>query len=160
MLRDRVARGDPVAIVVADLDLADMDGVRLLEDVHALDKRATRILTLAMDASHTRIPLGRLDVVQRATGLGQIDAAWVKGWETPEDWLYPPDAGSTDDVDAAQPPSTFGLPHRRRAVGIAVHALRELLARNGVPFEFVAADTATGQQLIRQHSLDVGRLQP
>ena len=39
LLRDRVARGYPVAIVAADLDLADMDGVRLLEHVHAVDKR-------------------------------------------------------------------------------------------------------------------------
>ena len=158
LLRDRVARGDPVAIVVADLDLADMDGVRLLEDVHAVDKRATRILTLAMDASHTRVPLGRLDVVQRATALGQIDAAWVKGWETPEDWLYPQMQEVLTTWTRLNRPQHLvyrivGEPWASRS-----HAFRELLGRNGVPFEFVAADTATGQELIRRHSVDVGRL--
>ena len=158
LLRDRVARGDPVAIVVADLDLADMDGVGLLEQVHAVDKRATRILTLAMDASHTKIPLGRLDVVQRATALGQIDAAWVKGWETPEDWLYPQMQEVLTTWTRLNRPQhlvyrVVGEPWSSRS-----HAFRELLGRNGVPFEFLATETATGQELIRQHSVDVGRL--
>jgi thioredoxin reductase (NADPH) len=38
------------------------------------------------------------------------------------------------------------------------HELRDMLARNGVPFEFYAADSAEGQQLIREHSIDVRRL--
>src|SRR4051812_39548084 len=158
LLRDRVARGDSVAIVAADLDLADMDGVQLLENVHAADKRATRILTLAMDASQTKIPLGRLDVVQRATALGQIDAAWVKGWETPEEWLYPQIQEVLTTWTRLNRPQHLvyrivGEPWASRS-----HSFRELLGRNGVPFEFVAADTATGQELIRQHSVDIGRL--
>jgi thioredoxin reductase (NADPH) len=158
LLRDRVARGCPVAIVAADLDLADMDGVRLLEYVHAVDKRATRILTLAMDASHTKIPLGRLDVVQRATALGQIDAAWVKAWETPEDWLYPQMQEVLTTWTRLNRPQHLVYRIVGEAWASRSHALRELLGRNGVPFEFVAADTATGQELIRRHSVDVGRL--
>jgi thioredoxin reductase (NADPH) len=158
LLRDCAARGDPIAIVAVDLDLADMDGVKLLENVHVVDKRATRILTLAMDASQTKVPLGRLDVVQRATALGQIDAAWVKGWETPEEWLYPQIQEVLTMWTRLNRPQhlvyrIIGEPWAPRS-----HAFRELLGRNGVPFEFVASDTAAGRELIRRHSIDIGRL--
>jgi Thioredoxin reductase len=33
-----------------------------------------------------------------------------------------------------------------------------MLARNGVPFEFYAADSAEGRQLISEHGIDVRRL--
>lgn len=83
-LRDLAAGREPVALVAADLDLTDLDRVSLLESVHAIDKRVTRILTIALDENHTKVPLSRLHIVQRATALGRIDAAWVKGWETPD----------------------------------------------------------------------------
>jgi hypothetical protein len=47
------------------------------------------VLLLAMDRHHTRIPLTQLATLQRATALGRIDFWVVKGWVTPEEWLYP-----------------------------------------------------------------------
>ena len=89
VLRDNVASGRRVALVAADCDLPVAGGVSFLEEAYGIDKRATRILLIAMDEHQTKVPLGRLSLVQEATALGRIDAAWVKGWDTPEDWLYP-----------------------------------------------------------------------
>ena len=38
------------------------------------------------------------------------------------------------------------------------HELRDLLNRNSVPFEFYAADSEAGQQLIKEFAIDVRRL--
>jgi thioredoxin reductase (NADPH) len=82
----------------------------------------------------------------------------VKGWVTPEEWLYP-------QVQEAL--TAWTLAHRPthavyRIVGEQwaprSHELRDILARNGVPFEFYAAGSAEGQQLIREHGIDVRQL--
>jgi thioredoxin reductase (NADPH) len=49
-----------VALVAADLHLPGMDGVAFLELAHELPRDASRVLLLAMDRYHTRIPLREL----------------------------------------------------------------------------------------------------
>jgi thioredoxin reductase (NADPH) len=81
--------GEDVALIAADLQLPGMDGVAFLEQAQELHRDASRVLLLAMDRYHTRIPLTELAALQRATALGRIDFWVVKGWVTPEEWLYP-----------------------------------------------------------------------
>jgi thioredoxin reductase (NADPH) len=66
-----------------------MDGVEFLERAHALHPRSWRVLLVAMDRYHTRVPFTELATLQRATALGRIDFSVVKGRVTPEEWLYP-----------------------------------------------------------------------
>ena len=93
-------------------------------------------------------PGSHLATLQRATALGQIDFSVVKGWVTPEEWLYP-------QIQEAL--TAWTLAHRPSHVIYRVvgeqwaprsHELRDLLTRNGVPFEFYAADSETGLRLI------------
>jgi thioredoxin reductase (NADPH) len=53
-----------------------MGGLVFLEQAHDLDPGAGRVLFLAMDRNHTRIPLTQLATLQRATAFGRIDF-WV-----------------------------------------------------------------------------------
>jgi thioredoxin reductase (NADPH) len=71
--------GDQVALVAADLHLPGMDGVEFLERAHLLHRGASRVLLVAMDRYHTRLPFSELATLQRATALGQIDFSMVKG---------------------------------------------------------------------------------
>jgi thioredoxin reductase (NADPH) len=151
-------RGDQVALVAADLYLPGMDGVEFLERAHLLHRGASRALLVAMDRHHTRIPLSELATLQRATALGRIDFSVVKGWVTPEEWLYP-------QVQEAL--SAWTVANRPRHVVYRIvgeqwsarsHELRDLLARNGVPFEFHPADSQPGRQLVRDFGIDVQRL--
>jgi thioredoxin reductase (NADPH) len=157
-LRGLADRRGEVALVAADLRLPDIGGVEFLQRARALHPGASRVLLLAMDRYHTRVPFTELTTLQRATALGLIDFAVVKGWVTPEEWLYP-------QVQEAL--TAWTLAHRPTHVVYQIigeqwaprsHELRDMLARNGVPFEFYAADSAEGQQLIREHSIDVRRL--
>jgi CheY-like chemotaxis protein len=88
-LEELADRDEDVALVAADLELPDMDGVDFLEQARELHQGASRVLLLAMDEYHTRIPFTQVETLQRATALGRIDFWIVKGWVTPEEWLYP-----------------------------------------------------------------------
>jgi thioredoxin reductase (NADPH) len=158
MLERLAERGDQVALVAADLHLPGMDGVAFLERAHLLHRGASRALLVAMDRYHTRIPLSELATLQRTTALGRIDFSVVKGWVTPEEWLYPL-------VQEAL--SAWAVANRPRHVVYRIvgeqwsprsHQLRDLLTRNGVPFEFHPAGSERGQELIRQFGIDAHRL--
>jgi thioredoxin reductase (NADPH) len=151
-------QGDEVALVAADLRLPSMDGVEFLERAHALHPRSWRVLLVAMDRYHTRVPFTELATLQRATALGRIDFSVVKGRVTPEEWLYP-------QIQEAL--TAWTITHRPGHVVYRIvgeqwaprsHELRDLLTRNSVPFEFCAADSEAGQQLIKDLAIDVRRL--
>ncbi len=150
--------GRELALVAADLQLPGMDGVELLERAHALHPGSWRVLLVAMDRYHTKVPVSHLATLQRASALGQIDFSVVKGWVTPEEWFYP-------QIQEAL--TAWTLAHRPSHVIYRVvgeqwaprsHELRDLLTRNSVPFEFYAADSEAGLRLIDEFTLDVQRL--
>jgi thioredoxin reductase (NADPH) len=150
--------GEDVALIAADLRLPGMDGVAFLELARELHRDASRVLLLAMDRYHTRIPFTELATLQRATALGRIDFWVVKGWVTPEEWLYP-------QVQEAL--SAWTITHRPHHVVYRIvgeqwsprsHDLREMLSRNGVPFAFYPMDSPEGQQLLRDFAVDPARL--
>jgi thioredoxin reductase (NADPH) len=149
--------GEDVALIAADLGLPDMDTLVFLEQAHELHRGASRVLLLAMDRHHTRIPLTQLAILQQATALGRIDFWVVKGWVTPEEWLYP------QVQEALSAWTIVNRPHHvvYRIVGEREprsHALRESLSRNGVPFAFSPVDSPAGQRLLREFSVDTARL--
>jgi thioredoxin reductase (NADPH) len=152
------AAGTPVALVAADLHLPGMGGIDFLTRAHQLHRDASRVLLVAMDRHHTRIPFTELATLQRATALGRIDTFVMKGWVTPEEWLYP-------QVQEAL--TAWTLAHRPhhvvyRIVGdqwaLRSHQLRDFLTRSGVPSEFVAADSDRGRQLLGEFDIDAARL--
>src|SRR5918911_1444847 len=152
------ATGTPVALVAADLHLPDIGGIDFLNQAQQLHRDASRVLLVAMDRHHTRIPFTELATLQRATALGRIDTFVMKGWVTPEEWLYP-------QVQEAL--TAWTLAHRPRHVVYRIvgqqwaprsHQLRDFLTRNGVPIEFAAADSERGRQLLREFDIDEARL--
>jgi thioredoxin reductase (NADPH) len=156
---ERLARhGGDVALIAADLGLPEMSGVEFLERAHGLYRNASRVLLITMDRHHTRIPLSELKTLQRATALGRIDLWIVKGWVTPEEWLYP------QVQEALSAWTIANRPHHvvYRIVGEQwaprSHELRDLLTRNGLPFEFYPSDTARGRELLAEFAVDARRL--
>jgi thioredoxin reductase (NADPH) len=158
-LLERLAEGgEDVALVAADLHLPGMDGVAFLERAHALHRGIVRALLVAMDEYHTRIPFKEMEMIRHASTLGRIDFWVVKGWTTPEEWLYP-------RVQEAL--SAWTTAHRARHVVYRVvgerwdprtHALRDMLTRNSVPFEFYPAGSREGDRLAGDFGVDADRL--
>src|SRR3954447_6238318 len=144
-LQEMAQAGTLVALVAADLHLPGLGGIDFLDRAHHLHPHASRILLVAMDQHRTRIPFTELATLQRATALGRIDTFVMKGWVTPEEWLYP-------QVQEAL--TAWTLAHRPRHVVYRIighqwaprsHQLRDFLTRSGVPSEFLAADSDRGR---------------
>lgn len=157
-LRRLADEGGEVALVAADLRLPGMDGVDFLQRAHALHPGSWRVLLLGMDRYHTLLPFTELATLRRAAALGQIDFSVVKGWVTPEEWLYP-------QIQEAL--TAWTITHRPSHVVYRIvgeqwaprsHELRDLLTRNSIPFQFLEADSHSGRQLIKDHAIDVRRL--
>jgi len=158
LLERLVRRGEDVALVAAELRLPGIDGVEFLERAHALHRGVVRTLLVAMDEYHTRIPFGELETIRYATALGRIDFWVVKGWTTPEEWLYP-------RVQEAL--SAWMTANRSRHLVYRIlgerwdprtHALRDMLTRNSVPFEFRPVDSEEGATLVGAFGVDTERL--
>ncbi|HEU5012982.1 MAG TPA: FAD-dependent oxidoreductase [Roseiflexaceae bacterium] len=151
-------QGNEVALVAADLDLSEMDGIAFLERARALHRCAMRALFVDMDNRGTRIPFAALDALQRATALGRIDFWVVKGWRAPEELLYP------YIQEALTAWTKTNRPHHAvfRVVGERwsprSHELRDVIARNTVPFRFYDVDSDEGRQLLHDYGVDVERL--
>ena len=157
-LNKLVRSGERVALVAADLNLPDGDGVDFLEWAAGLHRGVARILLFDMDEYHTRIPFRELPALQRASALGRIDGWMVKGWVNPDEGLYPL-------VQEAL--SVWSTAHEQRHLVYRIigeqwdprsHDLRDRLTVNGVPFAFYTPDSDLGRELIRDHRVNVTRL--
>jgi len=158
ILQGLADRGDQVALLAADLHLPGMDGVEFLERAHLLHRNASRVLLVAMDRYHTRIPFSELATLQQATALGRIDFFLVKGWVTPEEWLYPQVQEALSAWTMANRPTHVVYRIVGEQWSPRSHALRDLLTRSSVPFEFHPVDSERGRQLIRDFGIDLQRL--
>jgi thioredoxin reductase (NADPH) len=151
-------QGDEVALVAADLRLPGMDGVKFLERARALHRRASRALLVAMDQRGTRIPFSELAALQRATALGRIDFWVVKGWDAPEELLYPQVQEALAAWTRINRPRHEGLCVVGERWSPRSHELRDALSRNTVPFGFYEADSDEGRRFLRDHDVDADRL--
>ena len=150
--------GQQLALVAVDLHLEGMDALELLERAKARHRGCVRILLVAMDEHQTRISFTELPTLRRAMALGRLDVYIAKGWVTPEEWLYP-------QVQEAL--TSWAVVHRSHHVVYRIvgeqwdprsHELRDVMTRNGVPFEFHELESETGARLVRELGIDVHAL--
>src|SRR5690348_2788600 len=158
LLSEFTVQGRDVALVAADLHLPSTGGIKFLGRAHELHPKAVRVLLVPMDEFHTRIPFTELPALQRANVPGQADYWILKGWTTPEEWLYPQVQEALTAWTVANRPRHLVY----RIVGLQwdprSHELRDVLTRSGVPFAFHGADSDEGQRLIRVLGIETSQL--
>jgi thioredoxin reductase (NADPH) len=148
-LREIALRGEQVAVILADQRMPRMTGVEFLEQAMDIFPRARRVLLTAY--ADTEAAITAINVVD-------LDHYLLKPWDPPEEKLYPvvdqlleawrrsPDRPATE---------TRVIGHRWSARS---YELRDLLARNQVPFRFHLADDPEGHRLLEAAGLDGARL--
>jgi thioredoxin reductase (NADPH) len=145
--------GRPVALIVADLQMRDMTGLEFLARARSLHPLAKRAALIDNWDFFSNEPLGR------AMTLGQADSWLPKSWAPPDEFLYPVVAELLsewrEDAEHRQFVSLQVVGERWTRPS---HECRELLDRNNIPYNFHAADTAEGRQLLRQADQERDRL--
>ena len=139
-LRELKARNNPVALLLADQRMPQMDGVGFLSEAMALHPLAKRaLLTAYADTS------AAIDAINEA----RVHYYFMKPWDPPEEKLYP----ALDDL-LHDWTSTFRPPYEGiRVLGTRwsnrSYELRDFLARNQVPYQWIDVELAESDPEVR-----------
>ncbi len=132
-LEEMKQRDEPIALVLSDQRMPSMDGVALLALTRERFPRAKRaLLTAYADTS------AAIDAINRS----QIDYYLLKPWDPPEERLYPVIDDLLEDWQAAFRPGYAGLRIVSDRWSAPTHHLKEFLASNQVPYEFLDVETS------------------
>ncbi len=140
-LRELKARNNPVALLLADQRMPQMDGVGFLSEameMHPLAKRA--LLTAYADTN------AAIDAINEA----RVHYYLMKPWDPPEEKLFP----ALDDL-LQDWTSTFRPPYEGiRVLGTRwsnrSYELRDFLARNQVPYQWIDVELAQTDPEVRR----------
>jgi thioredoxin reductase (NADPH) len=138
-LRELKLRGDPVAVLLADYRMPEMNGIDFLEMAMDLFPRARRALLTAY--ADTDAAISAINVVD-------VDAYLLKPWDPPEEKLYPTVDGMLKAWRETPDPEVSGVKlvgHRWSAPSFRA---RDLLARNAVPYTWFTVDEPEGQRIL------------
>jgi thioredoxin reductase (NADPH) len=140
-LRELKARNNPVALLLADQRMPTMDGVGFLSEAMDLHPKAKRALLTAYADTNAAI-----DAINEA----RIHYYLMKPWDPPEEKLFP----ALDDLlhDWA---SQFRPPYEGiRVLGTRwssrSYDLRDFLARNQVPYQWIDVELASTDPEVRR----------
>ena len=141
-LRQLNERGDPVALLLSDQRMPQMDGVHFLKEAMRLFPESKRALLTAYADTAAAIA---------AINTSQVHYYLLKPWDPPEEKLYPILDDLLADWRAAFRPGYQGV----RVVGSRrsreTHEVKDFLARNHVPYQFLDVEASEeAQQILAQ----------
>ena len=132
-VRELDRRGQPIALLLSDQRMPQMDGVRFLTEAAAIVPRAKRVLLTAYADT---------DAAIAAINRSRVDHYLLKPWDPPEQTLYPVLDDLLADWRAAWRPGFGGLRVVADRWSPDGHRIRDFLARNGVPYTFLDVETS------------------
>ncbi len=145
MLGELKKRGDQVALFLSDQRMPELDGVAFLQQATPYYPDAKRALLTAYADTEAAI---------RAINDVRLDYYLTKPWNPPEEKLYPVIDDLLDEWQATARQAAGGI----RLIGYQYspksHDLKELLARNLVPYTWLdIEDGDGGETLLTLHGL-------
>ncbi|GAC1662350.1 MAG: FAD-dependent oxidoreductase [Candidatus Acidiferrum sp.] len=146
-LRELKARNNPVALLLVDQRMPQMDGVGFLSEAMNLHPTAKRaLLTAYADTS------AAIDAINEA----RVHYYFMKPWDPPEEKLFP----ALDDL-LHDWTSSFRRPYEGiRVLGTRwssrSYDLRDFLARNQVPYQWIDVELAQTDPEVRQLVASLG----
>ena len=132
-LEELAQREEPVALVLSDHRMPEMNGVDLLARIHRLLPDSKRVLLTAYADTEAAIA---------AINESQLDYYLLKPWDPPEERLYPVLDDLLGDWRAGYRPGYGGMRVVATRWSAQGHELRDFLARNLVPYRFLDLERA------------------
>lgn len=132
-------REEPVALLLSDHRMPQMDGVEFLERSRALYPEARRALLTAYADTEAAI---------RAINKVRIDYYLMKPWDPPETQLYPVLDDLLEDWLASYKPPFEGVRLLGHRWSPETHTLKDFLARNHVPYQNLDLETMPEAQAL------------
>jgi thioredoxin reductase (NADPH) len=139
-LRELKARNNPVALLLADQRMPSMDGVGFLAEAMSLHPKAKRALLTAYADTNAAI-----DAINEA----RIHYYLMKPWDPPEEKLYPALDDLLHDWTAQFRPPYEGIRVLGTRWSSRSYELRDFLARNQVPYQWIDVEVASTDPEVR-----------
>ena len=140
-LRELKARNNPVALLLADQRMPQMDGVGFLTqamDIHPQAKRA--LLTAYADTN------AAIDAINEA----RVHYYLMKPWDPPEEKLFPALDDLLHDWAAQFHPLYDGIRVLGTRWSSRSYELRDFLGRNQVPYQWIDVEVASTDPEVRR----------
>jgi len=139
----------PVALILADQHMPEMEGRDFLGEARGIDPVAKRVMLVSWGDRSAP------EAILTGCAVGQIEFFVTKPWHTaPDERFHREVAGFLYEWSRLQRPvyeavRVVGEPWAPRS-----HELRDMLGRNGVAFGFYDAATDEGREVLRDAGLD------
>ncbi|NJB85976.1 thioredoxin reductase (NADPH) [Lewinella marina] len=148
-VEDLKKKGETIALFLSDQRMPDMLGVDFLEKAKPHYPNAKRVLLTAYSDT---------DAAIKAINEVQLDYYLLKPWDPPEEKLYPILTELLEDWKLTHRPAFEGI----RVVGYQYspksHNVKDWLAANLLPYEWIDARSPQGEELVELHRCKVTEL--
>ena len=141
LLKQLKVRNDSVALLLADQRMPKMDGVGFLQEAQQVYPEAKRALLTAYADTNAAIS---------AINQANINYFFLKPWDPPEEHLYPQLDDLLDDWRAAYRPAFEGIRVLGTRWSPRSYELRDFLARNHVPYQWIDVEVAANDPEIKR----------
>ena len=133
-------RNETVALFLVDQRMPGMSGIDFLAEAMAFFPRAKRVLLTAYADTEVAI---------KAINSTRIDYYLMKPWEPPEERLYPVLSDLLEDWRADYRPPFDGIRVLGHRWSSGAFAIKDFLARNRVPYEWLDVEAGEEAQRLR-----------
>jgi thioredoxin reductase (NADPH) len=140
IVRELKVRNNSVALFLIDQRMPGMSGVEFLEQAIELYPDAKRVLLTAYADT---------DAAIAAINEAGINHYLLKPWDPPEENLYPVLDELLEDWQAAFHPQFEGVRVLGHRWSPASHNIKDFLARNHVPYQWLDIETAENDEEVR-----------
>jgi thioredoxin reductase (NADPH) len=141
LLKQLKVRNDTVALLLADQRMPHMDGVAFLQEGMRIYPEAKRALLTAYADTNAAIS---------AINQANINYFFMKPWDPPGEHLYPQLDDLLDDWQASYRPKFEGIRVLGTRWSPKSYELRDFLARNRVPYQWIDAEASANDPETKQ----------
>jgi thioredoxin reductase (NADPH) len=141
IVRELKVRNNAVALFLIDQRMPGMSGVEFLAQAMSLYPDAKRILLTAYADT---------DAAIAAINEAGVNHYLLKPWHPPEENLYPVLDELLEDWQAAFPPQFEGIRVLGNRWSPASHNIKDFLARNHVPYQWLDVETSQTDAEVRE----------
>ncbi len=141
ILKQLKVRNDSVALLLADQRMPHMDGVAFLQEGMRIFPDAKRALLTAYADTNAAIS---------AINQANINYFFMKPWDPPTEHLYPQLDDLLDDWQASYRPTFDGIRVLGTRWSPRSYELRDFLARNRVPYQWIDAELSANDPETKQ----------
>jgi thioredoxin reductase (NADPH) len=153
ILRELKGKNEPVALLLADQRMPQMDGIGFLNQARQVYPDAKRALLTAY--ADTSAAISAINEVS-------VHYFFLKPWDPPSQLLYPVVDDLLEDWTASYRPAYEGIRVLGTRWSSTAYAVRDFLARNHIPYQWIDVELSAHdpevKQLIASLGDDVARL--